>query len=330
MSTDVYIPTAEDAARWEAPEVQRFRRKLAPYLFVNGVIVLAAIVSGQDFFIITVLWSIYMAFKYAKLWAEGYDWRDVFRQPRDRELIDVFDEVVMRVRALFDKEQRQKLREQSRARTLARRTGAERALGARGTPAPLSDAGTVGAAGRHGDRIRQAAYDRDEINRIMETLAPADRNRLAEVARSALALYDKVQALALSLSAIDRSLAPGAAETIDDEIARLEGAANPLDRVASEERVRRLAYLRRQRRAIADLVRRREDASEKLETCALALQNMRLDMVRLRAGAQTHQNITTLAVNALSLADSVDSALYVADEMGRIGRRTSERSPAGP
>ena len=57
---------------------------------------------------------------------------------------------------------------------------------------------------------------------------------------------------------------------------------------------------------------------------------MRLDVVRLRAGAQTHQNITTLAVNALSLADSVDSALYVADEMGRIGRRTSERSPAGP
>jgi hypothetical protein len=57
---------------------------------------------------------------------------------------------------------------------------------------------------------------------------------------------------------------------------------------------------------------------------------MRFDMARLRAGAQTHENVTTLAVNAMSLADSVDSALYVADEMGRIGRRSSARSTAGP
>jgi len=81
---------------------------------------------------------------------------------------------------------------------------------------------------------------------------------------------------------------------------------------------------------MADLVRRRDEAAEKLETCALALQNMRLDMVRLRAGAQTHENVTTLAVNAMSLAESVDSALYVADEMGRLGRRSSPRQAAGP
>ena len=80
----------------------------------------------------------------------------------------------------------------------------------------------------------------------------------------------------------------------------------------------------------ADLVKRRAEVAEKLETCALALQNMKLDMVRLRAGAQTHENVTTLAVNAMSLADSVDSALYVADEMNRIGRRNSARSTAGP
>jgi serine/threonine-protein kinase len=83
---------------------------------------------------------------------------------------------------------------------------------------------------------------------------------------------------------------------------------------------------------MADVAKRRAEAAEKLETCALALQNMRLDMIRLRAGAQTHENVTTLAVNAMSLAESVDSALYVADEMGRIGRRSSStpRSVAGP
>jgi serine/threonine-protein kinase len=190
--------------------------------------------------------------------------------------------------------------------------------------------GGIGQGSRGADVVAQAARDRDEIQRILETLPPADRARLSDVLRSAFALYDKIEALALSLSSIERSLVPGAKESVDAEIARLEGAANPLEGAASDERVRRLAHLRRQRRAMADLVRRRDEATEKLETCAIALNNMRLDMVRLRAGTQTHENVTTLAMNAMSLADSVDSALYVADEMGRIGQRRSARSTAGP
>jgi serine/threonine-protein kinase len=328
---DLYSPTAEDLARWEAPPVQKFRKKLAPYLFVNAVIVIASLVGDRDYFGITVLWSIYMAFKYAKLWADGYDWRDVFRQPRERELLEVVDTGVTQVRAIFDSKQRQRLREEKRARKLARRSG--RTAMERPSTATLSASARLGgvqSAGRSAELLAQAAHNRDEIARILETLPPADRVRLSDVLRSSQALYDKIEALALSLSALERSLAPGAKESVDAEIARLEGAANPLEGAASDERVRRLAHLRRQRRAMADLVKRRDEASEKLETCALALQNMRLDMVRLRAGTQTHENVTTLAVNALSLAESVDSALYVADEMGRIGRRSSARSPAGP
>jgi len=102
--------------------VQQFRRKLAPYLFVNAVIVIASIFGDSDFFGITVLWSIYIAYKYAKLWTEGYDWRDVFRQPRDRELIDVADDLVENSRALFDRDKRHQLREQRRSRQLARRS----------------------------------------------------------------------------------------------------------------------------------------------------------------------------------------------------------------
>ena len=332
VESELYNPTVEDMARWEAPAVQKFRRKLAPYLFVNGVIVIASLVGDRDYFGLTVLWSIYMAFKYAKLWADGYDWRDVFRQPRERELLEVFDDGVRGFRALFDSKQRSRLREERHARKLARRTGrttVERpVVGSSATGSRSSSAGH--GSGRSADLIAQAARDRDEIGRILETLPPAERGRLSDVLRSSMALYEKVEALALSMSALDRSLAPGAQESVEAEIARLEGAANPLEGAASDERVRRLAQLRRQRRAMADLVKRRGEVAEKLETCALALQNMKLDMIRLRAGAQTHENVTTLAVNAMSLADSVDSALYVADEMGRIGRRNSARSTAGP
>ena len=44
---------------------------------------------------------------------------------------------------------------------------------------------------------------------------------------------------------------------------------------------------------------------------------MKLDLVRLRSGAQSHKNVTALALDALHLADSVDGALGVADELGR-------------
>ena len=48
---------------------------------------------------------------------------------------------------------------------------------------------------------------------------------------------------------------------------------------------------------------------------------MKLDLMRLSAGPQMPQHITSLAIDALNLADSVDEALYVADEMGRVGER---------
>jgi serine/threonine-protein kinase len=65
-----------------------------------------------------------------------------------------------------------------------------------------------------------------------------------------------------------------------------------------------------------------------LETCVVALQNIKLDLIRLNAGSQTPQHITSLAMDALNLADSVDSALYVADEMRNTGTRAASRQAA--
>ncbi|HKO17102.1 MAG TPA: protein kinase [Gemmatimonadaceae bacterium] len=331
LAGEEYVPTLEEQMRWQAEPVQRFRRKLAPYLFVNAVIIIASIVGDSDFFGLTVLWSIYMAFKYARLWADGYDWRDVFRQPRDRELIDVMDEAVTSGRSLFDARQRRRLREQRRMRRLARRgtrgRAGEMAAGVLAGGAITGSTASNGlrGGGSYAAKLRQAASDRDEIVRLIESMPPSERVRLAGVLRSASALHDRIQSMALSLDDLERNVAPGGSQAVEDEIHRLEGEANPLDG-ASEERVRRLAHLRRQRRALADLSQRRDAIAAKLDTCAIALQNMRLDLVRLRAGAQTHQHVTSLANDALQLADSVDTALYVADEMGRIGQRSSASS----
>jgi serine/threonine-protein kinase len=154
-------------------------------------------------------------------------------------------------------------------------------------------------------------------------MSASERSRIPDVGRSAEALADKVRGLAVVLSDLERSNTTGGSEALETEISRLENAANPLDSKGSEERVRRLAYLKRQRRSIADLASRRDAVAAKLETCMVALQNIKLDLVRLNAGQQTPQHITSLAMDALNLADSVDSALVVSDEVRGNSRQAS-------
>jgi eukaryotic-like serine/threonine-protein kinase len=332
-------PTSDEMRRWEADPVVKFRKKVAPYLFVNAVIVLASIFGKSDFFGLTVLWSIYMAFKYARLWSEGYDWRDVFRQPREKELIDVADEAIDYTRALFNRDRRRELRERNRAKRLSRGSGSMAQIGAgsysmagsaRGASVDMP--GMYDAAGTHADRIRHATVDRDEIVRLVSTLPDRDRTRVADVVRSAERLHDRIQSLAIALADLERNVVAGGADALESEIGRLEDQANPLE-AGSEDRVRRLAFLKRQRRSMRDLQDRRDAVAAKLETCSLALRNMKLDVLRLRAGAQTHEHVTSLAVEAMQLAEGVDSALYVADELSRAlnaPRRVSADRSARP
>ena len=327
---DLYTPTGptpEEYRRWNAEKVVAFRKKLAPYLFVNAVIVVASVFGDSDFFGLTVLWSIYLAFKYAKLWADGYDWRDVFRQPRERDLIDVADDSLTYLRAMFNRNERKAMREQRRERHLARASGPN--------PLPRLELGRSGTddvvrvAGVYGERIRRAEADRNEILARLERMPASERSRIPDVGRSAEALAEKVKYLAISLSDLDRSVTPGGSNALEAEILQLEGAANPLDETGSEERVRRLAYLKRQRRALAELSNRRDSVAAKLETCVVALQNIKFDLIRLNAGTGTPQHVTSLAMDALNLADSVDSALATPDELARnTGTRPASRPAA--
>src|SRR5712671_4958497 len=109
-------PTPEELSKWNAPMVVSFRRKLAPYLAVNAILVPISLFSNHDFIALTVIWTVALAFKYSKLWAAGYDWRDVFRQPRDRLIFDVAAETIDDARALFDEKKRAEVRARARAR----------------------------------------------------------------------------------------------------------------------------------------------------------------------------------------------------------------------
>ncbi|HEU4640906.1 MAG TPA: serine/threonine-protein kinase [Gemmatimonadaceae bacterium] len=305
-------PTPEDIARWSAPEVVAFRSSFAKYAFVNAVIVLAALFMDTDFLTITVIWSMFMAFKYSKLWAANYDWRDVFRQPRDRRLVDVVRETIEETRGAFDRSQRGANLPQRPSRS------------SRPLPRPSAPPSLPAATGfgQYGGTVARAEHDRGEILRIVGSLPKSDQALVNGVIPAADGLFQRVRSLATSLVELDRENEPGTAERIEAQIEALEAQANPLEVAASEERVRRLALLKRQRRAVADAKRRREESAAKLESCAIALQNMRIDVLRLRAGAVADAtgHLTVLTERARSLAEDVDAAVQ-----GAMAARRPER-----
>ena len=57
---------------------------------------------------------------------------------------------------------------------------------------------------------------------------------------------------------------------------------------------------------------------------------MRLDVLRLKTGAQSWQHVTSVAEQAMALARDVDNAVYVADEMSRLASRRPAQQRAAP
>jgi serine/threonine-protein kinase len=180
--------------------------------------------------------------------------------------------------------------------------------------------------------VRQAAQDREEITRLVLSLPRSDQNLVDGVIPAADGLYKRIQSLAGSAHEHERSAAPGASADLEKEIERLESEANPLEVSASEDRVRRLALLKRQRRSLADASKKRDDTVQKLESCRLQLQNMRLDVLRLRAGgvAEAAGQITQLTMRARALAEDVDAAILGVDEARSLAANAGTSSRRGP
>lgn len=310
-------PTAAEVARWNVPAVVDFRKKLAPFLFVTAALFFVQLIGGPSLLFISAFWAISIAYKYARLWSDGYDWREVFRHSRDKMFVDVAAETIDDAKAIFNSEKRQEVRERVRRRRLS--TGAI-APGGGGLPAAAGvEAGMLGS-GPHADVAKRALLDREEIVRLVDSLPKIEKERLPEVVPTARRLAENVVHLATALTTLERDLGAVSVEAIEKEIGVLEAQANPFDKVAFESRVRRLAMLKRNRHSVAEASRRRSEMSAKLERCSLALQNMKFDVLRLKTGHQSWQHLTSVAEQAMALAREVDSAVYVGDEMARLQR----------
>ncbi len=83
------------------------------------------------------------------------------------------------------------------------------------------------------------------------------------------------------------------------------------------ERARRLNLLQRQRQTILDLQGRRLQVASHLESCVLAMQNVRFDLLRLRSAgvAAVLGDLTQATQQAKALSRDVDNAIAAAGEI---------------
>ncbi|HEY5086224.1 MAG TPA: protein kinase, partial [Gemmatimonadaceae bacterium] len=322
----MYDPSrAVEKARWEAAPVRKYRKGLITWLVVTGVVIPLGLFGDHSFFGFDAIWGVFIAVGYSKLWNRGYDWRDVFRQPRDALFADVVNERLDDARALFDPQKREVARERLRARV---RDGSGLT-----NFSPMPGSLTAGLTGftqaiapdvaARFPALQEAASARADIQHMMNALPDEERRLVPDVASSADSLYVRIEQLAAAIDNMDRANVPGMGDAIEREINELESEANPLQEEASEGRVRRLVQLRRQRVSLREMRNRRAAADAKLNRAISAMRQLRMDVGRLSTGTRSYESVTQVAEQAVQIGHEVDAVLYAQDEMARVLRRDS-------
>jgi eukaryotic-like serine/threonine-protein kinase len=328
------LASASDQARWSAPAVVKFRRSFARLgIGIVGCILWSIIGADSVPLGIALGLSVWLAWKYAKLWSDTYDWRDVFKHSRDRLFFDVAAESIDGARALFNKDKREAFRERARrvsageAPSLAvagpyappRASGPASPPPMAPSPVPVPDQAATLASpeilgGAYGPQVRRAAADRAAVRDLVGRLGAADRAMLPDVVQTVDALAMRIAGLATALHRLDGDLAPDALPELDKRIGVAE-----LD-ISAPDRDRRLALLRRQRATLQDLSDRRAGLFSQLESAGIILQNIRFDLLRLRsAGVQSAiDDVASATQEARALSREIAHVLSAAEELKAV------------
>ena len=172
-------------------------------------------------------------------------------------------------------------------------------------------------AGPYGDAVRRAANDRVVILDVIQKLAPADRAMIPDVAPTVTALVERVASLAASLHRLEHDVSAEALASIERRLAaaRAEPAgATPADHE------RKVALLERQAQTMRELLQRRTTLLAQLESASLALQNVRLDLVKLRDGGigSSLTDLTNATQEARALSREIGYAIDAAADTRKL------------
>jgi serine/threonine protein kinase len=159
--------------------------------------------------------------------------------------------------------------------------------------------------------IRQVHGDREAIFKLVERLPPSERDVLKDINETVDGLYTRALDLGRTLHMMDGEMAAGGTSRIDERIAALK--AQPAD----EERDRHISLLERQKSTVAQLDSRKAQVARHLDSCVLAMQNLRLDLLKLKSSnvAEVMGDITQATQAARALSRNVDNAIAAAGEV---------------
>jgi serine/threonine-protein kinase len=181
---------------------------------------------------------------------------------------------------------------------------------AAGKPGALP-APTTGEFGRAAEQVQQVQGDYQAIMRVVERLPKSEQRLLPDVSATANALLKRAEELARTLHSLSAGVEGGALERLESRLAALR------QQPESHERDRQVALMERQRQALGDLLRRRQVIEEQLESCVLAMQTMRFDLLRLKSAGvdAVLGDLTQATQQARALSRDVDHAIDAAAEV---------------
>ena len=191
------------------------------------------------------------------------------------------------------------------------------ALRGASTDAALSLAPADVLAGPHGEAVRRAASDRAAVQETLARLAPEERNMIPDVGPTVEALAQRVGSLALTLHRLDADVGGASVALLDARLGALRAEAGS---TPTPEQERRIALLDRQRATIGELSERRSVLAGQLESASLALQNLRLDLLKLRSSGlgTAMSDVANATQEAKALSRDIGHAVEAVNEVKRL------------
>ena len=171
--------------------------------------------------------------------------------------------------------------------------------------------------GPYGDVVRRAASDHAAVRDTLVRLPEAERSMIPDVAPTVDALAERVGALATTLHRLDADIGGSSLTSLDARITALQAEARG---APTPEQERRIALLERQRSSIGELANRRVVLASQLESAGLALQNLRLDLLKLRSSGleSAMADVTSATQEARALSREIGNAVDAMREVHRL------------
>lgn len=264
-------------------KISKFRRSFLGYVGITFMLfVINAAGGGDPWFIFPALgMMVALLFQLGSLWGDGVKLRDVFFGPVRRN-----------------------------ASALAHIPHAE---------VVRDPAGSMAARdvldGPHGQTVRKAVASQRTVVDLLQRMTPKEREMLPkDLDATVKALVERVASLSTTLHRLDVDANGGSLGTLDARIENLKREPETPDRE------RRLALLERQRVTLRDLLERRNALLAQLESASLALETLKLDLVRFRSAgvASALEDVTSATREARAVSRDIGHMLEAQDELRRL------------